>query len=231
MKEHITMRELPDSERPYEKFIESGPMALSDAELLAVILRSGTCGRKAIEVAQDFLRIGMGNLLNLYEISCEDMQKIPGIGQVRAIQLKCIAELSRRIAQTKYKKQIQLNHANSIADYYMEQLRHEKQELLILCMFDTKCRLIDDAILSKGSATSAFVEPREIFRTALQAGAVHIVLLHNHPSGVADPSGNDDAVTLRLAECGQLLGIPVSDHIIIGDHVYYSYREHKRIFS
>lgn len=229
LKQHLTIKELPDSEKPYEKYLKSGPTSLSDAELIAVIIRSGTCGRKSIEVAQDFLNTGSRNLLNLYEISYEDMMKIPGIGQVKAIQLKCIAELSKRIARTKYGERIRLGDAKAIADYYMEQMRHERQEKLVLCMFDSKCQLMEDHILSIGSATSAFVAPREIFLAALHARAVHIVLLHNHPSGSPMPSSNDDAVTTRLVECGRLLGIPVSDHIIIGDNSYYSYREHSKI--
>lgn len=230
MNEHLTTKELPDSEKPYEKFIKTGPASLSDAELLAVIIRTGTNGRKSIDVAQQFLHMGKSSLLNLYEASYEDMLQIQGIGRVKAIQLKCIAELSRRITETRYRDRVCLNSARSIADYYMERLRHEKQEKLLLAMFDVKCRLIEDALLSIGSATSTCASPREIFLTALSHNAVHIILVHNHPSGVAEPSGDDDAVTDRVAAGGALLGIPLSDHIIIGDKVYYSYKEHKKIF-
>lgn len=230
MKQHLTMKELPDSEKPYEKCMHFGPESLSDAELLAVIIRSGTCGKKSIDVAQDFLHVRKKNLLNLYEMTLDEMQKIPGIGKIKAIQLKCIAELSKRIVLAKYENGVLLDNASAIAAYYMERLRHEKQEFLLVCMFDSKCRLLEDAVMSKGSATSAFVPPREIFLAALQANAIHIVVLHNHPSGVAEPSTEDDAVTIRLIECGKMLGIPVSDHIIIGDQTYYSYREQRRIF-
>lgn len=229
MKQHLTTKELPDSEKPYEKFLKSGAEALSDAELLAVIIRTGTCGRKSIDVAQEFLCAGCGNLLNLYETAYEDMLRIPGIGRIKAIQLKCIAELSKRIAATKYGERICLNNAASIADYYMESLRHKKQELLLLAMFDIKCRLLEDTVLSVGSATAAVVSAREIFIRALSAGAVQIVLIHNHPSGRAEPSGEDQAVTEQVAAAGSLLGIPLSDHIIIGDRAYYSFREHEKI--
>lgn len=225
MKQHLTVKELPDSEKPYEKFLRSGPGALSDAELLAVIIRSGTNGRKSVEVAQDFLNYGNRNLLNLYETSYEDMLRIPGIGQVKAIQLKCIAELSRRIAEARYQRRVRLNDAGSVADYYMERMRHEKQEKLLIAMFDMKCCLLGDVILSVGSATSTYVPPREIFLTALRYQAVQIIMVHNHPSGSPVPSASDHAVTKRVEECGALLGIPLSDHIIIGDHSYYSYRE------
>ena len=225
MKQHLTVKELPDSEKPYEKFLKNGPGALSDAELLAVIIRSGTNGRKSVDVAQDFLNYGNRNLLNLYETSYEDMLRIPGIGQVKAIQLKCIAELSRRIAEAKYQERVCLNNAGTVADYYMERMRHEKQEKLLLAMFDMKCRLLGDVILSMGSATSTFVPPREIFLTALRYQAVQIIMVHNHPSGSPAPSAADNTVTERVAECGAMLGIPLSDHIIIGDNSYFSYKE------
>lgn len=229
MNQHVTIKELPDSEKPYEKFIKYGAESLSDAELLAVIIKSGTNGLKSIEVAQNFLNFGPRNLLNLYEVSFEEMQKIKGIGQVKAIQLKCIAELSGRIVKTRYQDGVCLNSARSIASYYMEEMRHEKQEKLIVCMFDAKCRLMEDVILSIGSVSSAFVSPRDIFMAALRCKAVHIVLIHNHPSGFPEPSGEDDAVTDRVYESGRMLGVCLSDHIIIGDNVYYSYREHRRI--
>ncbi len=229
MIKHFTMKQLPDSERPYEKFQKSGPVALSDAELLAVIIRSGSSGKKSVDIAQEILDQGSRNLLNLYGISYEDLCRIPGIGPVKAIQLKCVAELSKRIAETRYEDSVRMTNAKSIADYYMERMRHERQERLLAAMFDSGCRLLDDELLSIGSVRSAFVEPREIFLAAFRYGAVHIILLHNHPCGLPEPSAQDDAVTERIAVCGGLLGIPLADHIIIGDKSYYSYREQGRL--
>ena len=225
MSQHLTIKDLPDSEKPYEKFLKYGPEHLSDAELLAVIIKSGTAGLKSVEVAQNFLNQKNYNLMNLYDVSYEELLNMKGIGKVKAIQLKCIAELSNRITATRYIQRVALKDAGSIAVYFMERLRHETQEQLVLCMFDTKCRLIADEIISKGSVSSSIVPPREIFITALQKHAVYIVLLHNHPSGISAPSREDDEVTRRIAECGQMIGIPLCDHIIIGDHNYYSYRE------
>lgn len=225
MSQHVTIKELPDSEKPYEKFLNYGPESLSDAELLAVIIKSGTNGLKSVELAQNFLNQKNRNLMNLYDVSFEEMLRMKGIGKVKAIQLKCIAELSNRITATRYVQQIALLDARSIAAYFMEKMRHETQELLILCMFDSKCRLLAEEVVSKGSVNSSIVPPREIFLLALQKRAVHIVLLHNHPSGISAPSREDDEVTRRISECGQMIGIPLADHIIIGDHNYYSYRE------
>ena len=229
METNITVKNLPDSEQPYEKFLKYGASYLSDAELLAVIIKSGTNGVQSIDVARNFLATGRRNLLNLYDVSYEDMTKIRGIGKVKAIQLKCIAELSRRITETKYYNNICLDHPASIADYYMETLRHERREHLMLCMFDSKCHLLSDKLVSVGSVDASIVSPREIFRFALACDAVHLVILHNHPSGIPDPSAADDAVIERIYECGKIMGIHLSDHIIIGDRTYYSYREKNRI--
>lgn len=229
MEQKITVKELPDSEKPYEKFLKYGAGALSDAELLAVIIKSGTNGIRSVEVAQEFLSTGNRNLLNLYDISYEEMIKIRGIGKVKAIQLKCVAELSKRITETKYYDKICLDRPDSVAGYYMEKLRHERKEHLILCMFNSKCHLIEDRVISVGSMDSSVVSPREIFQAALICQAVHLILVHNHPSGVPEPSKADDLVTERIFRCGGLMGIALSDHIIIGDKTYYSYREKNRI--
>lgn len=229
MGSNMTIKELPDSEKPYEKFLKYGAGALSDAELIAVIIKSGTSGAKSVDVARHLLAAGQHNLLNLYDISYEEMTKIRGIGKVKAIQLKCVAELSKRITETKYYNKICLSRPESVAGYYMETLRHERREHLMLCMFDSKCRLIGDHLLSLGSIDSSIVSPREIFRTALSCNAVHLILVHNHPSGVPEPSRLDDIVTEQISQCGRMMGILLSDHIIIGDKSYYSYREKKRI--
>ncbi len=229
MREHITVKELPDSEKPYEKFLSCGAESLSDAELLAVIIRSGTMGLKSIEVAQCLLAVGGQNLLNIYELSYEEMLAVRGIGRVKAIQLKCVAELAKRIASTRYRHEMQLSSAATVANYYMERLRHEKQERVILGMFDSNCNLIADRLMTIGSATASFVSPREIFMEALRHQAVQVIILHNHPSGSPQPSDQDDAVTIRLAQCGHMIGIVLADHIIIGDHAYYSYREHGKM--
>lgn len=229
MKQHLTVKELPDSEQPYEKFLKDGSEALSDAELLAVIIRSGTNGMKSVEVAQNLLSLGERSLLNLYGLSFGELQQIKGIGQVKAIQLKCIAELSKRIARTAYQRNVSLDNAASVASYYMEQLRHEKQERLIACMFDSKCRLMEDCVLSLGTVNASLISPREVFLAALEHKAVYLILVHNHPSGVPLPSREDTRITKQLCQVGEILQIPLSDHIIIGDGSYYSYREHGQI--
>lgn len=222
---HYTMKELPESEKPYERFLKQGASVLSDAELLAIILRSGGRKRTALQLAQDVLCRKQMSLLNLNQLTIEELVAIPGIGQVKAIQLKCIAELAKRIAVTSYVQRIQADEPGTIADYYMEQLRHETKEKLLLAMFDAKNRFIGDALLSVGTVNSSLVSPREIYLKALQSQAVNIIMLHNHPSGDPSPSEEDLRATLRVAECGRILGIFLADHIIIGDNRYISFRE------
>lgn len=225
MQNHLTVKELPDAQRPYEKCLYDGPGALTDAELLAVFIRTGTKGKTSIELAKDFLAGGNHNLMNLYDYSMQAMMEFPGIGQVKAIQLKCIAEISKRIARAGRNLNACLDSPQAVADFYMERLRHEPQENFIVCMLDSKCRYLGERTLTVGSVNASLVSPRDIFIQALQAQAVSIILLHNHPSGRPQPSRADTEVTKCIAACGKMLEIGLSDHIIIGDHNYYSFRE------
>lgn len=225
MNTHITMKEMPESEKPYEKCLRRGAKELSDAELLAVILRTGTKDRTSLQLAQHLLQGGEQNLLNLVTMTTEEMQKIQGIGKVKAVQMKCIAELAGRITQTRRAVRVNLNEPESVAGYYMEALRHEPKEKLLLAMFDAKCSLLGDAVVSVGTVKHSLVSPREVFLKALEYKAVHMVLLHNHPSGDPTPSEADRQVTKRICACGKMMDIALADHIIIGDNQYISFRE------
>lgn len=225
MQKHLTVKELPDSEKPYEKCQKYGPEYLSDAELLAVVFRTGTRGKTSVELAQLILAQDNQNLLNLYDYDLRRLMQIPGIGEVKAVQLKCIAEISKRIAKTTRIKRMVFDRPSSVAAYYMEKLRHEKQEQLWVCMFDNRCQFLGDRLLTIGSVNASLVSPRDVFMQAMNARAVTIILLHNHPSGCATPSEADTRVTERIDECGKLLQIKLADHIIIGDNNYYSFRE------
>ena len=222
---HISMKNLPESERPYERFQILGAEALSDAELLAIILKTGTKDYTALDLARDLLSECQGNLLNLYEIGYEQLLERRGIGPVKATQLKAIAELSKRIARTRRGYHLSMNCPSSIADYYMEELRHEEQELVICMMSDVKGHFLGDKILTRGTATGSLVTPREIFMEALRRHAVSLILIHNHPSGDPTPSPDDLQITARIYQAGELLGIHLLDHIVIGDQRYCSFRE------
>ncbi|MFP3155453.1 DNA repair protein RadC [Lachnospiraceae bacterium ZAX-1] len=225
MNRHYTMKELPNSEKPYEKCLEYGAAALSDAELLAVILRSGSKNINATQLAQSILCQEQKSLLNLYYMQISDFQKIPGIGTVKAIQLKCIAEIAMRLSRTSYKDKICMTEPSTVATYFMEQLRHDTKEKLLLVMFNAKNHYLGDEVISVGTVNASLVSPREIFLKALSLQAVNIIMIHNHPSGDPTPSNEDKRATIRVLECGQMIGIYLADHIIIGDNKYISFRE------
>lgn len=222
-----TMKSIPKEERPYEKCLEGGAESLTDAELLAVILRTGAKGESALELSRKILA-GNGEskgLLGIYHMSISDLTRIRGIGKVKAVQLKCIAELSRRIARTRFSDGVCFTSPAAVAQYYMEEMRHQEQEILILVMLSSKGRLIKDMVISKGTVRASLISPREIFIEAIRHQAVSILLLHNHPSGIPDPSEEDIILTKRIRSVGELVGIELLDHIIIGDCQAVSLRE------
>lgn len=225
MSEHFILKNLPESEKPYEKLEKSGADTLSDAELLAIILKSGTRNKTAVELALELLVYKNGGLLNVHRMTLQELKNISGIGSVKAIQLKAIAELSNRIAKTTRTQNLRLSSASSVASYYMEQLRHESKENIMICMLDTKCNFLADEVISIGTVNASLVSSREVFLVAMKYKAVQIILLHNHPSGSPEPSQDDINVTKKIRSCGELLGIQLVDHIIIGDNKYYSFNE------
>lgn len=224
---HLTVKELPITEQPYEKCEIYGAASLSDAELLAVIIRSGSSKERAIDIAHRVLKNGKTEqgIVSLNHYSMADLMQIHGIGRVKAIQLICLAEISKRMAKASYSSKVRLSSPDTIAHYYMEQMRHLKVEQALLLFLDTKCQLIRDMELSKGSVNASITAPREIFLNALKYGAVYVILLHNHPSGDPMPSKEDIITTKRIKEAGLLIGIQLMDHIIIGDNTYISLKE------
>lgn len=222
-----TMKDLPEEERPYEKCLNFGPEVLSDSELLAVILRSGTTGLSSLDLARKILHEGDGDtgLLEIHHKSLQELMNIRGIGQVKAIQIKCIGELSKRIATYAAKRELNFQCPETIAEYYMEQLRHEEQEQVICMMLDTKNRLLGDKVITTGTINASLVSTRELMLAALSYRAVHIILIHNHPSGDATPSEDDILLTKKVQQACNMIDIPLLDHIVIGDQTYFSFRE------
>lgn len=224
MEKLITMKTLPAEEQPYEKCVDQGPEVLSDAELLSVILRCGSQGCTSLQLAKEVLKLCRfeEGLTGIHHLSLQQLQELKGIGQVKAVQIKCIGELSKRIAKTEAKRALDFKEPESIAHYYMETLRHEEQEHVICMMLDTKNHFLGDICLTKGTVNTSLISPRELFLEALAFHAVHLILVHNHPSGDPSPSAEDIQVTRRIARAGALLGITLLDHIVIGGQNYVS---------
>ena len=232
--ETVLIRDLPERTRPYERCLDSGPEVLSDLELLAVMLRSGTQGCSALELARKVLKLcpyeeGLGGLSRL---TLTDLQQVPGIGPVKAVQICCAGELAKRIARKQHGKRPQFRDAQSIAEYYMENLRHCEQEHVFGMMLDTRNRLLGEEEISKGTVNQTLFSPRELFLRALSFHAVHVILVHNHPSGETEPSNDDLEITRKTFEAGELIGITLLDHIIVGDRCYTSLRnEYAELFE
>ncbi len=216
-------KELPKSLQPYERCLENGPSVLNDAELLAVILRTGSVGENSIALATRLL--GMGGLAELTALSIVQLQKIRGIGKVKAVQIKCIGELCKRMARARSEIKPVFSSPDRIAEYYMEELCRESREKTILLLLNNKSHLLHDIVLSVGTINSSLLSPREVFLEAFRYEAVNIALVHNHPSGDPTPSMQDIAITRQIAKAGELLNVFLVDHIIIGDHTYISLKE------
>lgn len=221
-----TIKDMPRLERPYEKCEERGASSLSDCELLAVLLRTGTKGENVLNLAERILyHIGENGILGIHKFSVEQLMQIKGVGKVKAIQIACISELAKRLAKAEAKKTLCFSSPETIAQYYMEDLRHEKQEHMKMLMLNSKADLIGESDVSKGTVNASLITPRELFIEALQKNAVSIVIMHNHPSGDPTPSRDDMLTTKRISEAGNLIGIELLDHIIIGNNCYISFRE------
>lgn len=223
MKEHLDKAAMP-----YERFLKFGAEALTDAELLAIILRTGTKEKSALKLAEEILHLQgslQGKLVGLYRLSIAQLKSIPGIGEVKAVKVKAIGELARRMAKQSVQEGVRFDRPDKLAELYMESMRHETTERVMLVMLDSKGHMLGEHMVSKGTVNASLISPREIFILALKYEASSIVLIHNHPSGDPTPSKADVQVTGQVKECGKLMNIPLTDHIIIGDHTYSSFKE------
>lgn len=221
------MKEVPLMERPYEKCLKYGAEHLSEAELLAVLLRTGCEGLSVSELSMNIVEMcgKRKGIKSLSQMEISDFMKIRGIGKVKAVQLKCITEFAKRLWRSEKELNLKIRCPGQISEYYMEELRNEETESAYVIFLDGKNRFLGDYCLSKGTVNASLVSTREIFKTALQQKAVYIMLVHNHPSGDPAPSKEDIRVTYKVMEAGKLMDIPLLDHVIIGDGTYVSLKE------
>jgi len=222
------VKELPIDDRPREKLTLRGAQSLSDAELIAILLRTGTKGKNVIEVAQKLIE-KYNNLNLLSGQSLEALKKFPGIGKDKAATLVAAFEISRRAdSQKKWYSNKKITSPSDIADIFIPLLRDElKEKFFVICLNSTN-KIIKYEIISVGSLNSSVVHPREVFKVGIENSSANIILLHNHPSGNAEPSNEDINLTKKLVDAGKLLEIQVFDHIIIAGNNFTSLVE-KRI--
>ena len=225
----LTVKELPLDDRPREKLLLRGAQSLSDAELVAILLRTGKKGKSVIEIARDLIN-SEGNLAMLATKSVDSLQKISGIGKDKAAALAAAFELSRRIlSQPKWLSNKKITSPQDVAEIFIPILRDDNKEKFIVVCLNSANKIIKHEIISVGNLNSSVVHPREIFKVAIDNSSASIILIHNHPSGNPEPSNEDIRITKKIVETGKIMDIPVFDHLIIAGETYTSLVE-KRIF-
>lgn len=220
-----TIKDLPEDIRPRERLLKEGAEALSDIEILAILLRTGSREATALDLAS-MIMSRFENLRRLLGATVEELGEIKGVGPAKACQIKAALELGRRTAQYSDQPRRVIKTPDDAAALVMEEMRHFDREHFRAILLNTKNQVIGTDKVSVGTLNSSVVHPRELFRNAIKRGAASVILLHNHPSGDPTPSREDKDITHRVMEAGKIIGIEVLDHIIIGDNKFISLKAH-----
>ncbi|MBP8031149.1 MAG: DNA repair protein RadC [Acetobacterium sp.] len=226
---HASIKELPEDERPQEKMIKHGAGSLSNAELLAIIIRTGTRDATSVEVGRKIIEYLDNDLSYFHQVDVLELKRNPnlsGVGIVKACQIKAAIELGCRIKQKDLPER-KITSPHDVVGLLMDEMQYLKQECFKIIMLDTKNKVIKVEEITRGTLNSSLVHPREVFVKAIKQHAAAIILAHNHPSGDTEPSAEDKSITRRLVEAGELIGISVLDHIIIGRGTYMSFKQEK----
>lgn len=221
----MTIKKLPELERPYEKAQMYGLQSLSNSELLAIIIKTGTKEKTSVELAQEILSIEKSekdNIQFLQDVSIEELTQIKGIGKVKATQIKALCELNKRMTRPIQKAEIRIRTAENVVQLLMNEMQYEKREKVKVLVLNTKNILLRIIDVSYGGTNSAVIEPKDILTEPTKMGAPKIILVHNHPSGDPTPSKEDIELTKRIYKAAALLGIELLDHIVIGKQKYIS---------
>ncbi|WP_461207233.1 RadC family protein [Clostridium sp. DL1XJH146] len=224
MQDSISIKDLPQSERPREKLFKYGASILSNSELLAIVLRTGLKNEGVISLCNRIL-IEAGGISGLFDLSPEELMEIKGVGNAKASQLLALQELTKRFGTFRSGDEYKINSPSDAANMLMEDMRYLKEEHLKVVMLNTKNIVISVKDVSVGSLNSSIVHPREVFSEAIKRLSASIIVCHNHPSGDPTPSKEDIDVTYRLDKSSKILGIDLLDHLIIGDGKYVSLKE------
>ncbi|WP_353096650.1 DNA repair protein RadC [Tissierella praeacuta] len=220
-----TIKELPMTERPREKLYSHGPGALSNEELLAIIIRTGNKNDSAIDLARKILSRDNRGLVYLRDTTLQELMETKGVGKCKAAQILAAIEIGKRINFREALSKVKITEPNTIANLYMDEMRYLQKEHFRVLLLDTKNQIIATEEISVGTLNVSIVHPRDVFKAAIKRNSNSMILIHNHPSGDPTPSNEDINVTNRLVDAGNLIGIKVLDHIIIGDNRYISFKE------
>lgn len=218
----MKIKEMSINERPIEKMVLYGKETLSNSELIAILLKTGTTKLSSLQLAERVINQNADGLRNLANITLEELMDIDGIGQAKAATIVAAVELGKRISASEAIQRGKISCVEDVVDIFMERLRYLQKEMFEVLLLDTKGNIISSENISVGDLCSSVVHPRETFKSAIKRSAAAIIFVHNHPSGDLTPSNEDIAITKRLIEAGNILGISVLDHIIIGDGVFVS---------
>jgi DNA repair protein RadC len=214
----------PETERPRERLLSKGSAALSDAQVLAILLRTGRRDASAVQVAMEVLQ-RIGGVAGLAQCGIEELCRIPGVGPAKAAHVKAAVELGRRALAQPLSTGTRITSSADLFRHFHPTLRDLKHEVFKVVLLDAKHTVLRDVTISEGSLTLSIVHPREVFALAVRESAAAVICLHNHPSGDPTPSPEDRQLTDRLTAAGQLLGIRVLDHLIVGDGRYVSFAD------
>ena len=221
----MNFKNLPDEEKPRERLIKYGKENISNSELIEIILKSGTKKAGIKEISHNILS-SVNNISKLKNMEINSLLKIDGMSKVKAIELVAAIELGRRVYEdSSYNDLVYLTTPNSIINYFHSLFKGKKQEYFYVVYLDNQKKYIDKKLLFKGTVNYSLVHPREVFKEAYLLSATYIICIHNHPSGDASPSSNDIDITKKLKQIGNIHGIGLLDHIIVGDNNYYSFFE------
>jgi DNA repair protein RadC len=226
MAAYQTIKDWPEEDRPREKLLAKGAQALSEAELLAIILRNGNAstGESAIDHARLLLN-QFGGLKGIDEASLAEISAVKGIGPAKVAQLKACLEIGKRIGGQKWHTGAPLHSAADVYHHFRENLGREKREQFYVVLLNNKNRKLREVKVSEGSLTASLVHPREVFNPVIRESAAGVIFVHNHPSGDPAPSAEDIDITKRLKEVGDVMGVRVLDHVVIGHDRYFSFNE------
>ncbi len=225
----ITIKEMPVTERPREKMIMYGPNTLSNTELLAILIRTGTKELSALELANTILTQDNEGVRFLTNCTIEELSQIKGIGSSKACQILAAVELGNRLSRSFLEVKKTIKSPKDVVDLFINEMSHLKKEYFKVILLNTKNEIISFETISIGSLNASIVHPREVFNRAIKKSSASMILLHNHPSGNTTPSKEDINITKRLMDAGKIIGIDVLDHIIVGNGTYYSLKENSLI--
>ncbi len=216
-------------DRPREKLLLKGTAALSDAELIAILIGSGNTRESAVELSQRILHSAHGNLIELSKMTVSELQKFKGIGAAKAVSIVAALEIGKRRRRSEVPDKTQITKSSHAFEILQEQLADSNYEQFVIILLNRANQVIRTLSISDGGISGTIVDPKKVFKMALEANASSIILGHNHPSGQVIPSDADIALTRKLKDAGALLELPVLDHLIIGDEKYYSFADEGRI--